>query len=417
MNTCEKLFDFINASPSPYHAVATVKDMLLSAGYTELFENRRWELAKGGKYFVTRNSSSIIAFRYSDGGFMITASHSDSPSFKAKSLTESGAYARLNTERYGGMILYSWLDRPLSLAGRAIVRTEDGVREALVDLDSDLFTIPSLAIHQNREVNNGFKFNPATDLLPISSHGVALNALIADKLGVSEDAIISHDLYLYVRERGRMIGEEYILSPRLDDLECVYASTLAFISAEDSDSTPVLAVFDNEEVGSSTKQGAASDFLIATLERISGNSESYRTRIADSFMVSADNAHAIHPAHPELSDREAPVMNGGVVIKHSASQTYATDSYSEAVFREIAGRAGVKVQSFYNRADLRGGSTLGSIADTVASMATVDIGLAQLAMHSAVETAGASDVDALVGALTAFYSTSLKRSDDKTFIK
>lgn len=418
MNNPDKLFSFIESSPSPYHAVDTVARRLDACGFTRLYENDVWSLEHGHGYYVIRNGSSLIAFRYSDGGYMICASHSDSPSFKAKSIGEGQLYARLSTERYGGMIMYSWFDRPLSLAGRAVLRTEGGVRSVSVDLDSDLFVIPSLAIHQNRDVNTAFKPDPANDLLPITSHGVALDALLAQKMGVSAEDIISHDLYLYVRECGRVIGDEYILAPRLDDLECVYASTEALLAAEKSCAVPVLAIFDNEEVGSQTKQGAASDFLFSMLSRIAGTPEEYRRRIAESFMVSADNAHAQHPAHPELSDKDnAPKINGGVVVKHSASQTYATDAVSEAVFSEICRRAGTRLQSFYNRADLRGGSTLGSIADTAVSVPTVDIGLPQLAMHSAVETAGVSDVDEMIRALTAFYSSSLEVRGERIAIK
>ena len=349
---------------------------------------------------------------------MICASHSDSPSFKVKSISEDRTYARLITERSGGMIMYSWLDRPLSLAGRVLLRTEDGVRSQNLLIDSDLFVIPSLAIHQNPEVNTAFKPNPATDLLPITSHGVELNSLLAEKFGVREADILSSDLYLFVREEGRVVGGEYILCPRLDDLECVYASTEAFLAAEQGDSVPVLAIFDNEENGSATKQGADSDFLYMTLLRIAGDMDSYRMRLCNSFMVSADNAHAKHPAHPELSDKEfAPLMNGGVVIKKSASQSYATDGMSEAVFTEICRRAEVKTQIFHNRADLRGGTTLGPIANTSVSVPTVDIGLAQLAMHSAVETAGAADVDEMIRALTVFYSTTLSVAGEKITIK
>ena len=418
MNRQEKLFDFIKSSPSPFHAIETVAKRLDAAGFTRIYENDKTAFESGHGYYVIRNGSSLIAFRYSNGGYMICASHSDSPSFKAKSIGEDQTYARLSTEKSGGMIMYSWFDRPLSLAGRVLLRTEDGIRSENLDLDSDLFVIPSLAIHQNPEVNTAFKPNPATDLLPITSHGVALKGLLSEKLGTPESEMISSDLYLYVRDAGRMIGDEYILAPRLDDLECVYASTEAFLTAEASDSVPVLAIFDNEENGSRTKQGADSDFLCSTLLRIAGDVDSYRTRLADSFMVSADNAHARHPAHPELSDKElAPVMNGGVVIKKSASQSYATDAMSEAVFSEICRRAGVKTQLFHNRADLRGGTTLGPIADTMVSVPTVDIGLAQLAMHSAVETAGAYDVEEMIRALTAFYSTALNIRGESITIK
>jgi len=418
MTTTEKLFDFIKSSPSPYHTVKSVVGMLEAAGFKRIYEGDGTPITEGAGYYVVRDGSSLVAFRKRAGGYMITATHSDSPAFKAKSITPSGAYFRLNTERYGGMILYSWLDRPLSFAGRVVLRTEHGVSETTVDLDSDLFTIPSLAIHMNREVNDGYKPNPASDMLPITPSGASLAELIAERLSVSSDSIISHDLYLYVREEGRVIGDEYILAPRLDDLQCVYAATEAFLAAKEGSGTPVLAVFDNEEVGSHTKQGAASDLLFATLRRIADGECDHRRRLASGFMVSADNAHAVHPAHPELSDKEnAPVLNGGVVIKHNAAQSYATDSLSEAIFSEICRRAGAKLQSFYNRPDLRGGSTLGSISDTVVALPTVDIGLPELAMHSAVETAGAADTDTMIAALTAFYSASLERHGDSIDIK
>ena len=413
MTTTEKLFDFIKSSPSPYHTVKTVAEMLEAAGFKRIYEGDGAPLECGTGYYVIRDGSSIIAFRKREGGYMISAAHSDSPSFKAKFITQSGAYFRLNTERYGGMILYSWLDRPLSVAGRVILRTERGIKEATVDLDADMFTIPSLAIHMNREVNNGYKFNPATDMLPITSHGVALDAILADKLGVSADEIISHDLYLYARDAGKIIADEYILSPRLDDLQCVYSATEAFLAAEDSECTPVLAIFDNEEVGSSTKQGAASDFLSATLRRIASDECDYRRRLASSFMVSADNAHAIHPAHPELADKDnAPVMNGGIVIKFNASQRYTTDSVSASLFKAICKKANVPTQVFANRSDMAGGSTLGNIATTKVSVKTVDIGLAQLAMHSACETAGARDVDYMIDACRAFFSSALETRDN-----
>ena len=416
------LFDFIKKSPSAYHAVNTVKAMLDSEGYTELFESDRWKLAVDGKYYVIRNGTSIIAFRTvrDARGFMITASHSDSPSFRVKTTAESvGAYTRLEVEKYGGMIYYTWLDRPLSVAGRVVVKTSDGIESMLVDIDSDILTIPSLAIHLNRGVNEGAKFNPAKDLLPLytmNGNKGDFISTVADKLGVNSEDILSHDLFLYNREEGRVIGKngEFILCPRLDDLGCVYASTVAFMESNDSHSLPVLAVFDNEEVGSETKQGAASTFLRDTLLRICGNDAALAVALENSFMVSADNAHAKHPASPELSDPDnAPLLNGGVVIKYNASQRYATDGLSDALFRTVCQRAGVKVQTYCNRADLPGGSTLGSISDTRVSVSTVDIGLPQLAMHSANETAGARDVDDMIIALTEFYSTSLLKRGNK----
>ena len=415
-----ELFKFISNSVSPYHTVATAKSILTECGYEELYEADEWELSDGGKYFVTRNGTSIIAFRAKKDatGFMIVASHSDSPSFRLKITPElSGAYTRLEVEKYGGMIYYSWLDRPLSLAGRAVIKTENGIETRLVNIDRDIAVIPSLAIHMNRSVNDGYKFNPATDLLPVigsSAAGGSIMKEFAGFLGVCEEDIISHDVFLYNREEGRVIGAkgEYILSPRLDDLECVYASLKAFVLANDSKAIPVFAVFDNEEVGSETKQGAASTFLSDVLSRISG--EKYKEMLASSFMVSADNAHAKHPNHPELSDADnAPLINGGIVIKWNANQKYATDGVSDAVFKAICERSGAKVQSYYNRADMLGGSTLGSISNTRVSIPTVDIGLPQLAMHSAAETAGVEDVLHLVKALTEFFETSIKKQGEK----
>ena len=424
MKHVDGLFEFIKRSPSAYHAVNTVKEMLDKEGYTELYESDRWKLAVGGKYYVIRNGTSIIAFRTvrDARGFMICASHSDCPTFRVKTTPEAvGAYARLEVEKYGGMIYYTWLDRPLSVAGRAIVRTFDGVESRLVNLDTDLVTIPSLAIHLNRGVNDGAKFNPAKDLLPLYASKADKGDLmrsVAVSLGVSSEDILSHDLFLYNRDEGRRVGKdgEFILCPRLDDLGCVYASVAAFVAAREAQSLPVLAVFDNEEVGSETKQGAASTFLRDTLMRICGGEASLAVALENSFMLSADNAHAKHPAYPEMSDPDnAPMLNGGVVIKYNASQRYTTDGLSDALFRTVCQRAGVATQTYCNRADLPGGSTLGSISNTRVSVPTVDIGLPQLAMHSANETAGAYDVDGMVAAIAEFYSTTLSKKGTKVY--
>lgn len=424
MDYINGLFSFIKNSPSAYHAVATVKAMLDSEGYTELYECDRWKLSVDGKYYVIRNGTSIIAFRTSREarGFMIAASHSDSPTFRVKTTPESvGAYTRLEVEKYGGMIYYSWLDRPLSVAGRVLVRTPEGIESKLVNISSDLLTIPSLAIHLNRGVNDGAKFNPAKDLLPLYASAGEKGSFIgsiADGLGVDVSDVLSHDLFLYNRDEGRRIGKggQFILCPRLDDLGCVYSSTVAFLESEGRGAVPVLAVFDNEEVGSETKQGAASTFLRDVLLRISGSEQSLAVALENSFMVSADNAHAKHPAYPEMSDPDnAPMLNGGIVIKYNASQRYATDGLSDSVFRTVCKRAGARVQSYCNRADLPGGSTLGSIADTKVSVPTVDIGLAQLAMHSANETAGAFDLEDMVKALREFYSSSILKKGSKVY--
>ncbi len=420
------LFKFIKNSPSAFHTVASVKECLVADGYVELCEGSAWSLVDGGKYFVTRNGSSIIAFRKCEArGFVITASHSDSPAFRAKASGESalGTYTKLPVERYGGMILYSWFDRPLSIAGRVVVRTDDGIAVKLLNVDRDLLVIPSVAIHLNRSVNEKFSPNPAQDLIPLLSAGgerVELGKLIADELGVKAEDVISHDLFLYTRDDGRTVGAngELILSPRLDDLECVYSSLEAFLSSNEQGMIPVLAVFDNEEVGSDTKQGAASTFLFDTLSRIYPERDEYLAALASSYMVSADNAHAKHPNHPELSDADnAPTVNGGVVVKFNANQKYTTDSVSAAIFTEACRKAGVKYQTYYNRADMPGGSTLGSIANTKVSISTVDVGLPQLAMHSAVETAGAYDLADMIAVLTRLYSSNIDAKGDKIVIK
>ena len=416
-----ELIDFIKASPSAHHTVDSVKHALLAEGYTELCESNPEAFSDGGKHFVIRGGSSIIAFKGKGDGFMICASHSDSPCFKVKDELAGARYTRLATEKYGGMIHYTWLDRPLSVAGRVVVKTPTGVKSVLVNLDKAALTIPSVAIHLNRGVNDGYKFNPATDLLPLLGTAEAKGALmtvLAAQANAKPEDIISHDLYLYNAEEGRVIGinDELVLAPRIDDLGCVYASLRAFLDAPESKNVSVLAVFDNEEVGSETKQGAASTFLDMTLGAIAGNR--YSQMLHNSFMVSADNAHAIHPNHPELYDgTNAPHLGGGVVVKYNANQRYTTDAISDGIFTTLAERAGARLQKFSNRADMVGGSTLGSISNTRVSVSTVDIGLPQLAMHSATETAAVCDLTDMVKVLTALYSSSLERVGDEIIIK
>ncbi len=414
MSDIKGLFDFIKRSPTAYHATEAVRQRLLGEGYVELYESDPWTLREGGKYFVTRGGSSLIAFRAvaSPKGFMIAAAHTDSPTFRVKLSGEKrGVYSRLDVEKYGGMIYYSWLDRPLSVAGRVVVRTESGAEVRLVNIDRDLVSIPSLAIHLNRTVNDGAALNPARDMLPMYSLGEAdLASTVAESASVKKEDILSHDLFLYCRDEGRVFGErgEFILCPRLDDLESVYAATEGFLKADESQSMPVLAIFDNEEVGSETKQGAASTFLRDTLSRAVGSEENYLCAVASGMMLSIDNAHALHPNRPEMSDpQNAPVLGGGIVVKFNASQRYATDGISHGIFVALCEREGVKLQRYYNRADLPGGSTLGSISDTRVSVSTVDIGFPQLAMHSANETAAVSDLDDMISATRAFFSASI----------
>ena len=409
----KSLCDFLNAAHSVYHAQAYLAETLENAGYTRLYEQDEWALAPGGKYFLTRGGSALVAFRVPQGspkGFLMSASHSDRPTFKVKENFElAAAYTRMAVERYGGMLISPWLDRPLSVAGRVTVETEAGVETKLLDIDRDLLLIPNVAIHMNRQANEGYKWNPAVDTLPlIGGAGAAgkLPALLEMEAG---GKILGHDLYLYIRQKASVWGvdEEYISSAALDDLECAWGCTQGFLKGGDSASIPVLCVFDSEEVGSVSPQGAGSSLLEDTLGRICDGLKLNRGRmLAQSFLVSADNAHAIHPNHPEYADPgNAPVMGGGLVIKYNANLSYCTDSVSAAVFRKICGRAGVKVQTYHNRADLPGGSTLGRISLAHVSVPTVDIGLAQLAMHSCYETAAVSDAIDLETAMAAYYGS------------
>lgn len=331
-------------------------------------------------------------------------------------------YLRLNVEMYGGMILPSWLDRPLSIAGRILVRQGERIQTRLVDLGRDAVVIPNQPIHFCRNINDGYQYNPQLDMLPLYGDGHGKGALLAEVAqagGVAPEDIVGSDLYLYVRTPGCVWGANncFFSSSRIDDLECAFTSLMAFADAPAEQQVNVYAMFDNEEVGSSTKQGAASTFLRDTLTRIAGalgiDDAQLRALITRSMMVSADNAHALHPNHQEKFDGENRVyMNEGVVIKYNANQRYTTDGVSEALFSLACQRAGVPVQRFANRSDVAGGSTLGHIANTQVSMNTVDIGLAQLAMHSAYETAGVQDVEYMIRALHAFYTMPMDMVED-----
>lgn len=423
-----ELIDFIAHSQTAFQCVESLSARLTAEGFTHLHDGDDWTLEAGKGYFVTRNLSAIVAFRMpktTPTAFRITASHSDSPTFALKDAYESescGHYLRLNTERYGGMILSSWLDRPLSIAGRVVVREDDRFVARPVALDKDLVLIPNVAIHQNRAVNDGYKYNPASDMMPLFGDQTAkgkLLAEIAEAAGTAKENIVSSDLYLYCRTPGTIWGADdvFFSAPRIDNLMCAYATLRAFLAASPAESdggVSVFAVFDNEETGSETKQGAGSALLRDILSRIAEETETdLRRLLASSFMVSADNGHAKHPNHPELSDAQnAPYMNGGVVIKANASQKYATEALSRALFSEICARAGVPVQNFANRSDVLGGSTLGSISDSRVPLLTVDIGMAQLAMHSCYETAGTLDTLYLVNACKEFYETEISSSAD-----
>lgn len=430
--TSKEVLDFIQKSPSCFHAVKNLAELLKNAGYEELKECDSWSLKKGGRYFTTRNGSSIIAFNIGEKldnyHFQLTSSHSDSPSFKVKEKAElkgKGGYLQLNTEGYGGMLCATWFDRPLSLAGRVLVREGNTVRSRLLAFDRDLLLIPNVAIHMNRAVNDGFAYNKQVDMLPLFSAGEcgenSYRSLLAEELGVEEKDILGSDMYLYSRVAPSIWGakEEFISSARLDDLQCAYTSLKAMLQSENEHGVNVFSCFDNEEVGSGTKQGACSTFLRDVLQRVNKglgfSDEDYCCAIAKSFMVSCDNAHAVHPNHPEKTDAEnCTYMNKGIVVKFSANQKYTTDGISSAVFANICEKVNVPVQFFSNRSDMAGGSTLGNLSTQKVSLHTVDIGLPQLAMHSSYETAGIKDSYYMVQALTAFYNTDLKITDSDT---
>jgi len=476
----EEMLDFIDRSPTCFHAVANLKAALEEQGFHELEEAGAWRIQPGEGCFVVRNGSSLIAFRMPDigdrlcdkesdiendidvagkiAGFHITAAHSDSPAFKVKESPEmavENVYVKLNTEKYGGMNLPTWFDRALSVAGRVAVKKERGekgeggeneentIETRLVNIENDLLVIPNVAVHLTRSSSSGKEeLNPQVDLLPLyaqrdcwqeaceGDHGEEEHAEkdhkekdhkekdgnllmkhIAQAAGVAPEEILGHDLFLYVREKGRILGEqgEFVLSPRLDDLQCVYTSARGFLESAPKQYINVCAVFDNEEVGSGTKQGANSTFLEDVLWRICeclGLSRSeYLRMIAGSFLISADNAHAVHPNHPEKSDpTNKPYLNKGMVIKFHGSQKYATDAVSAAKMRRLCQDAKAPCQTYANRSDIAGGSTLGNISTSHVSVSSVDVGLPQLAMHSAVETAGVKDTKYAVDIFREFFS-------------
>ena len=434
---CGELIDFVNESPSMFHAVAAIRRRLDAAGFAYLPEGAAWDVVPSGSYYTVRNNSSVIAWRVGANvdatapegyHFQLAAAHGDSPTFKLKASPElpgPGDALRLDVEAYGGMIDYTWFDRPLSLAGRVLVRGEGGnagrIESRLVSLDRDVALIPSLAIHLDRDVNKGFAPNRAVDLCPLFSSGDlgagSVLQLIADDLGVTPERILGHDLFLVNRQRPVVWGaaREFVSAPKLDDLMCAFAALKGLLAGAPSNdaAVSVYACFDNEEVGSGTKQGAMSTFLRDTLARVNGalggTDESYRRALAGSMLVSCDNAHAVHPNHPEKMDEANRVyLNRGIVVKEAANQHYCTDAFSRAAFCALCDRAEIPYQGFANRSDMAGGSTLGNLSNVQASMHGVDVGLPQLAMHSAYETAGARDAAIAVKALTTFYATDIR---------
>ena len=411
---------FLDAGVSPFHAIAESSRRLDAAGFTHLQESQPWQLEKGGKYYTTRNGSSLIAWRMPTetlGGWRGAAAHSDSPTYRiTASKVDDPRYARARVEGYGGMRPATWIDRPLTIAGRVLVRTENGIETRLVCPDKDLLCIPSVCVHFDREGAKGAPLNAASDMQPIfGAKGADLAAAVA-----GEGDVVEYDLVLAPRQKAVTVGmnEEFFMSPRIDDLGAAYATLQGFLAGTGSaDRGDIWCLFDNEEVGSGTRQGALSNFLASILSRaeeaMGVTADGHIQAQANTLMLSADNAHATHPNHPELSDPHHPIaMNGGVVVKYNASQKYTTSALTGALFGEICRRADVPVQVYYNRADMPGGSTLGNLLSWQNSVAMVDIGMGQLAMHSAVETAGCEDVVYMVKAVSAFYNTRLAQPSD-----
>jgi len=433
LNIVNSMMKFIDDSPTAYHAIDNIKKELSRNGFTELSESAEWNIERGKGYFVTKNLSSIIAFKVPNNtvtGFNIVASHSDSPCFviKERHELEGSGCVRLNTEKYGGPIISTWLDRPLSIAGRLIICEGGKISAKLVNIDRDLLMIPNAPIHMLPDLNNGYKYNVRVDMTPILGDDSAkgkLLSMVAENASVSAESIISFDLIVYNRQKAVLWGanNEFVACSRLDNLECAYLSTVGLLGAKVSTALPVLAVFDNEEVGSGTKQGAASTFLFDTLERVhkclsktDASTPEFKRLLGSGFMVSADNAHAVHPAHPELYDSQNKVfMNKGVVIKYNASQRYTTDAVSSAIFKKICENAEVPYQVYANRSDIAGGGTLGSISSSQVSIYSVDIGLAQLAMHSSYECGGTKDIVYMEKVLRKFYETPIKIPCDGEF--
>lgn len=420
MENIKQFCEFINKNPNSFFVVDTLKKQYLEAGYKELKLEEKWNLEKGKTYFVIKNDVSIVSFKIGNNlsevpSIKIVASHNDSPSFKIKpeGMISTKLYSKLNTEPYGGAIMSTWLDRPLGISGRVMIKIDE---ETIISKNVNFKTaviIPNLAVHMNRDLATNPSYNPQIDLLPI----VSLTNMSLEQLFEKEglENVLAHDLFLYNKEEATLCGanNEFLCAPRLDDLECVFASNQAFMNAEDEQGINICAVFNNEEVGS--YNSADSTFLSDIIDEVAKTFNlNKRAMLAKSLLVSADNAHAIHPNHPEKTDSTNYVeMNKGVVIKYQAAQRYTTEGIGSSIFQSICERSNTPVQSYTNRSDIRGGSTLGAILTTTVSVSAVDIGLPQLAMHSAYETAGAKDLDYMINCLTELYNSKLDKNNNE----
>ena len=422
------LIDFLQNSPTAYHACDNVKELLIARGFTPLYETEDWEITSGGKYFVCRGGSAVIAFTVGaldEFSYKIVASHTDSPALKLKEnpLTKSGAYALLNVEKYGGGIWYSFFDRPLKIAGRVVKREGAALKEETA-ISPFTLTIPSVAIHQNRNVNEGFSVNPQIDLQPLVGLAGEDTSSVSLVEKIAGESALAYDLFLVNADMPYSFGinDEFLASPRIDNLCNVLASIEALTSGGEHSGIAVAACLDNEEIGSRSPQGADSDFLENTLRRIAYalrfDDNEYYKALASSFLLSADNAHAVHPNHPEKSDpTNKVVLGGGIVIKSHANKAYITDATSAAIIKTIFDNAEVKHQSFFNRSDVASGSTLGSIAQSHTGIPGADIGIAQLAMHSACESFAKADYLTMIQGLSAFFAATIVRNSDEIIIR
>ncbi len=432
MSNASNFVEFLNSSHSPFHAVAEVEKKLNDAGFIKLRENATWNLENNRFYYVVRNQSSLIAFKIPEminvKSVNIVASHSDSPALRIKPIPaiRDGHYGKLGVEVYGGAILSTWLDRPLSIAGRVTVKENGVLVNRLVDFDDETVIIPNVAIHQNREINSGYKWNEQVDIVPMvddKDNEKYLENLICEKLGCDRDNIMGHELYLYNQEKAKLWGnqKQFISGQRIDNLESVFTSTEAFLNSYSNNSINVIGIFDNEEVGSMTRQGMASSFLADIIERVFAcfyySRNDVKAVLANSFLLSADNGHAVHPNHPELYDGvNAVYLNQGVVIKTAARMSYINDSASWGIVKQLADRAGVPYQMFANKSGSRGGGTQTAISSVTLPIMASDIGLAQLAMHSCYETAGAKDVDFMIDLMSELFNSTVTVDEERIII-
>ncbi len=428
MSDTQELLDFINKSKTAFQGAYEIKAILDKKGYEELKEEDKWDLKKGGKHYVMKNDSALIAFEVGSGdiekdGFRLIGAHTDSPGFRIKPNPEikvEGHYIKLNTEVYGGAILSTWFDRPLSIAGRVTLKGENpfNPKTQLIDINKPVLIIPNLAIHMNRSINEGYEYNKQKDTLPLLTmvqdkleNDQYLINLISETLKVDASDILDFDLFLYEYADGILFGadNEFISCGRLDDLWMVFAGLKALTSSNEIKATKVLVALDNEEIGSLTSQGANSSILSNILERIAlglkKEREDFKRALSNSIMISADLAHALHPNYTEKCDPTSrPMLGKGPVLKIAAGGSYSTDSYASAVFKGICEKAGVPCQVFVNRSDLRGGTTIGPITAAKLNIPVIDLGAPILSMHSIRELAAVKDNEYIISAFTEFFN-------------